>query len=418
MDFPKSVPGVGLVGGVFVDENAAIGRVGSLIPSAWGNAVTKEILAVIEAAGLQPAEAQTDQLLAAIRALVPERSTFTRVTGTQALPAGAFGIYALADGGAAATVTLPSLDDLVDETELLVFAAHANTQAVQVKAGPAQTIQGPAALMSGSTVAFTLPANLGAWVGLRSEKDQGRWVVFYSYEAEKYALPATTATAGIVSLATNAQAQAGTDASRAVTPAALAFADQPFFSSSATLTSTDNKMVMTSVVTTLGLEKGDVVELTIASPAYKKMHTVESITGAGELVLNYEHCGARGNGSLKLPDYSGSVTIKRVVKWFNAPTGLGQGWVNVKAFRSTALNYDNTTNRLIVATARASSISSGSYAEVYVTVDGSVLVLSRVPVPSSSWSPEASVTTLIPAGSQYSWNLGASSSSYTFLELR
>lgn len=180
MDFPKSVPGVGLVGDRFVDEDPAIGRQGSLIPSVWGNAVTLELLNVIEAAGLDPSEAQTDQLLEAIRALVPERSAFARVTGTQALSASAFGIYALADDGAAATVTLPSTADLVDDTELLLFANHANTAAVQVKAGAGQTVQGPVALMGVSTTAFMLPGG-GDWVRLRSEKAQGRWVVVSSY---------------------------------------------------------------------------------------------------------------------------------------------------------------------------------------------------------------------------------------------
>lgn len=69
MDFPKSVPGVGLVDGKFVDENQATGQVGSLIPSAWGNAVTEELLNVIQAAGLEPNEEQKDQLLKAVRKL-------------------------------------------------------------------------------------------------------------------------------------------------------------------------------------------------------------------------------------------------------------------------------------------------------------------------------------------------------------
>lgn len=180
MDFPKSVPGVGLVGGQFADEDASIGRQGSLIPAVWGNAVTLEILGVIEAAGLEPSEAETGQLLEAVRALVPERSAFTRVSGTVTLPASVFGIYALADGGAAATVTLPSTADLFDDTELLLFANHANTAAMQVKAAAGQTVQGPAALMGASTAAFMLPAG-GDWVRLRSEKAQGRWVVVSSY---------------------------------------------------------------------------------------------------------------------------------------------------------------------------------------------------------------------------------------------
>lgn len=180
MDFPTSQPDVGLVGGVFVDENPATGQPGSRIPAAWGNAVTRELLNVIEAAGLEPDDVQTDQLLQAIRTLVPERSAFARVSGTLTLPATAFGVYALSDGGAAATVTLPSVDDLVDDTELLLFANHANTAAIQVKADIGQAVQGPAALMGGSTTAFMLPAG-GDWVRLRSEKEQGRWVVVSSY---------------------------------------------------------------------------------------------------------------------------------------------------------------------------------------------------------------------------------------------
>ena len=70
MDYPKSVPGVGLVGGKFIDENVQTGQQGSLIPAAWGNAVTDEILAVIAGAGLTPNESTYDQLLEAIETLI------------------------------------------------------------------------------------------------------------------------------------------------------------------------------------------------------------------------------------------------------------------------------------------------------------------------------------------------------------
>lgn len=176
MDFPTSQPDVGLVGGVFVDENPATGQPGSRIPADWGNAVTLELLEVIKAAGLDPAEGDTTQLLQAIRALVPERSAFTRLEGSLVLPANAFGIYGLADGGAPATVTLPSTADLVDDTELFLFADPANTFALQVKVVGGQAVQGPGALMAGSSTAFMLPAG-GDWVRLRSEKAQARWVV-------------------------------------------------------------------------------------------------------------------------------------------------------------------------------------------------------------------------------------------------
>lgn len=70
MDYPKSVPGIGLVDGKFIDENTTTGRVGSLIPCGWGNAVTDEILNVIKAGGLEPDEAVTTQLSAAIKKLL------------------------------------------------------------------------------------------------------------------------------------------------------------------------------------------------------------------------------------------------------------------------------------------------------------------------------------------------------------
>lgn len=74
MDFPKSVPSVGLVDGKFIDEDAVAGTPGSLIPSAWGNAVTQEILKVIQEAGLEPDEDDNTQLNAAIDQKISETS--------------------------------------------------------------------------------------------------------------------------------------------------------------------------------------------------------------------------------------------------------------------------------------------------------------------------------------------------------
>ncbi len=72
MDYPKSVPSVGLVNGKFVDENTVSGAPGSLISASWGNAVTDELLAVIQAAQIEPSEGDLDQLLEAIRYIVQD----------------------------------------------------------------------------------------------------------------------------------------------------------------------------------------------------------------------------------------------------------------------------------------------------------------------------------------------------------
>ncbi|WP_241132513.1 phage tail protein, partial [Achromobacter insuavis] len=70
MDFPKSVAGVGLVGGRFVNEDPVAGRPGSLIPAEWGNALTDEVLAVIGAGDLDPDEQDNGQLLKAINRII------------------------------------------------------------------------------------------------------------------------------------------------------------------------------------------------------------------------------------------------------------------------------------------------------------------------------------------------------------
>jgi hypothetical protein len=70
VDYPISVPSIGLVGGKFVDEDPVAGTPGSLIPAQWGNAVTEEIINVIKDAGLTPDEEVNTQLRQAIRLIV------------------------------------------------------------------------------------------------------------------------------------------------------------------------------------------------------------------------------------------------------------------------------------------------------------------------------------------------------------
>ncbi|WP_438300862.1 hypothetical protein [Pseudomonas sp. NMS19W] len=67
MDYPKSVPGIGLVNGKFVNEDVVGGLPGSLIPATWGNGITDELLNVVKSAGLEPSENDVTQLLLAIK---------------------------------------------------------------------------------------------------------------------------------------------------------------------------------------------------------------------------------------------------------------------------------------------------------------------------------------------------------------
>ncbi|MXI46715.1 phage tail protein [Pseudomonas moraviensis] len=114
MDYPKSVPSVGLVNGQFVDEDPIAGKPGSLIPATWGNSVTQEILNVVQAAGMAPNEASNNQLLAALRspALFITAPQFDggRSAATSEFVQRALGSYASARGiTAAAQLTLADI---------------------------------------------------------------------------------------------------------------------------------------------------------------------------------------------------------------------------------------------------------------------------------------------------------------------
>lgn len=142
---------------------------------------------------------------------------------------------------------------------------------------------------------------------------------------------------------------------------------QPSMTGSATLNgTTDNRVQLTNIVTTLGLEVGDVIRIQYSG--YNKLHTVESITNNDSIIVNYEHAGNRGNGSLKLANTTASATVTRIAKWHSAPLGLGQAWVNVTAARFLNTQYLSPPNRSFGLCIMG---DSGIYPHTYtLTVDG------------------------------------------------
>ncbi|MGX4726167.1 gp53-like domain-containing protein [Pseudomonas corrugata] len=185
MDFPKSVPSVGLVDGKFVDEDVVAGTPGSLIPAQWGNAVTEELLNVIESAGLTPDEDNNAQLLAAVNSKIAA---------------------AIPSAPPDASTTVKGLVELATdaETQAGVDALRAVTPAALTARTASETRAG---IIELATAAET-----------QSGIDAVRAVT----PATLASRTATDTRAGIVELATDAETQAGVDTARAITPASLA----------------------------------------------------------------------------------------------------------------------------------------------------------------------------------------------------
>ncbi|MGA8135277.1 MAG: hypothetical protein WCA48_14195 [Pseudomonas gingeri] len=165
MDYPKSVPSVGLVNGKFVDENPVNGTPGSLIPAAWGNSITDEVVNVVKAAGLVPDEADLGQLLLSIQKISQSDSA------KYALDTGASGTYVASYA--------PALKALVDGVVLCFKAQNGNTGASTFSPNglTAAPIVGAAhsALQGGEIV-----ANGDVWVQWNSSIGTGSWVLIDS----------------------------------------------------------------------------------------------------------------------------------------------------------------------------------------------------------------------------------------------
>lgn len=162
MDYPKSVPGVGLASGKFVDENPATGMPGSLIPAQWGNSITQEILNAMAAGGEQPDETRTDQLASAITQIgLQVRQAYKGAgfgyTASETLLPGAAGHWHRINAGGI-TLTLPPKANVVVGKSITFH--NASPAAATIKANGAEVIS---LFGAGSN---TLKLNAAEWVEL------------------------------------------------------------------------------------------------------------------------------------------------------------------------------------------------------------------------------------------------------------
>lgn len=168
MDYPKSEPGVALLNGKFTDGNPLLGIPASLDPSSWANAVTDELLNVIIAAGLDPSENESDQLLRAIRGGVSSVSSNTALTATEA------GMVLIDAGAGTCTVTLPDAGQ--KGASFIVRRVDNSGNRLKVQALGTDRIKFHTHL-NPTGYSFLVLMGAGDWWHLRSDGQGGWWPV-------------------------------------------------------------------------------------------------------------------------------------------------------------------------------------------------------------------------------------------------
>lgn len=184
-----------------------------------------------------------------------------------------------------------------------------------------------------------------------------------------------------------------------------------------TFTATTNNISLTNIVTVLGVEIGDVIQISGANDAKNNSEfTVEVIIDNNNIIVNQAHAnkGTSKNVAARVGDTG--VTVKLLAKWYNAPVGLGQGWVSVKTIRAVSTVYVNNTNRTISVSILS---NSGSYANSAsnVVLRVNVYNFANSSVYSADY-PSSSVYANISKNDTYKVDVLQGSVSTDWLELR
>lgn len=143
---------------------------------------------------------------------------------------------------------------------------------------------------------------------------------------------------------------------------------QTIATGTATFTATTNNINLTGIG--VGVEIGDVIQITGADDAKNNSEfTVEVITDANNIIVNQAHANKGTSKNVAAMASDAGVTVKLLAKWYNASSGLGQGWVNVTSIRALTNIYTNNTKRSIAI----NLTSSLGIANVSITVSGVVV---------------------------------------------
>lgn len=206
---------------------------------------------------------------------------------------------------------------------------------------------------------------------------------------------------------------------KAITDAlALKVDGQADLTAGAVLSGINNTITVTGIVAALNLEVGDVIQIIGGLGNNGMLHTVDTINDAGQIVVNYEHCGNRGNGPLKLVSYSGTITIKRIAKWHSAGIGIGQKWVDLRGFRAVGVTYTNTTGKAIQVQFSRQNTGVNSAYESIVTVDGVEVKAVGGGIGDAGGYKGGALFVIVPAGSSYKITTEGAGAVVSWSELR
>ncbi|CAM3377368.1 phage tail protein [Pseudomonas floridensis] len=179
MDYPKSVPGVGLVSGKFIDENPATGTPGSLIPAQWGNSVTQEILNAMAAGGEQPDEGRADQLAKAIAQISRGTQPVAKVLSFNeniAFTKDQMELLLLDASGGSRAFTLPSSNSVLGTRDVIVRRVDNSGNRLVINAAAEDRIKFHTHL-NAAGYTFLVLMGAGDWWHLRSDGVGNWWPV-------------------------------------------------------------------------------------------------------------------------------------------------------------------------------------------------------------------------------------------------
>lgn len=160
----------------------------------------------------------------------------------------------------------------------------------------------------------------------------------------------------------------------------VAIALKTIATGTATFNSTTNNINLTGIG--IGVEIGDVIQISGAVDVKNNSEfTIEVITDNDNIIVNQAHANKGTTKNVANRSGDTGVTVKLLAKWYNAPTGLGQDWVNVTSSRIAGSIYSNNTNRSLKASisiylqknVSANFSLNGSAVVVVSSFDGSIV---------------------------------------------